>query len=132
MIRLAGKGSPGANGGQAGDLYLTINVLPHNSYEREGDNLRQLVYVDLFTAVLGAEKEITTLSGKLKIKIPAGTQNGKILRLKGKGMPVYNKPGNFGDLLLEIRVMIPEKLTEEQQDLFRQLQSSFTKKESYA
>lgn len=125
MIRLAGKGAPGANGGQAGDLYITIQVLPHAVYKREGDHIRQTVQVDLFTAVLGGEQEVNTLSGTLKIKIPTGTQNGKLLRIRGKGMPVYNKQDRTGDLLLEIQVLIPEQLTPEQQKLFRQLQSTF-------
>lgn len=124
-IRLAGKGAPGANGAAAGDLYINIHIAPHALYRREGDNIRQTVPVDLFTAVLGGEKEVNTLSGQLKIKIPAGTQNGKILRLKGKGMPVYDKAGQKGDLMLEIQVQIPEKLTEEQQELFRRLKETF-------
>jgi curved DNA-binding protein len=124
-IKLAGKGAPGINGGPAGDLLITIQVLPHTMYKRDGDDIRQTVPVDLFTAVLGGEKEVNTLAGVLKIKIPAGTQNGKLLRIRGKGMPVYNKPGQTGDLLVEIQVLIPEKLTAEQQELFRQLQSSF-------
>jgi curved DNA-binding protein len=131
-IKLAGKGSPGANKGKPGDLYITINVAPDPVHEREGNNLKQTLSIDLFTAVLGEEKEVSTLSGILKIKIPAGTQNGKLLRIKGKGMPVYDKPGQNGDLLLNIQVQIPEKLTDEQKELFRQLQSSFTKKQSYA
>lgn len=131
MIRLPKKGNPGLNGGPAGDLYLTIHVLPYHLYEREGDNIKQTVPVDLFTAVLGGDKEINSLTGKLKIKIPPGTQNGKMLRIKGKGMPVYDQPGHFGDLLLNIHVLVPENLSEEQKELFRQLQSSFTKNQSY-
>lgn len=131
-IKLAGKGSAGLNGGKAGDLYITITVLPHSLYVREGDTIRQNIPIDLFTAVLGGEKEVTSLAGILKIKIPPGTQNGKVLRLKGKGMPIYDRPGQSGDLLLEIHVQIPEKLSEEQKELFRQLQSSFTKKQNYA
>lgn len=123
-IKLAGKGAPGANGGPAGDLYITIQVLPHAAYKREGDHIRQIVSIDLFTAVLGGEKEVNALSGLLKIKIPAGTQPGKVLRIRGKGMPVYDKPGQFGDLLVEIQVLIPEQLTAQQRELFRQLQSS--------
>jgi curved DNA-binding protein len=69
--------------------------------------------------------QVSTLGGNLKIKMPAGTQHGKTLRIKGKGMPVYNQPGVFGDLLLNIQVAIPENLTAEQQELFRQLQQSF-------
>lgn len=125
MIRLAGKGAPGANGGQPGDLYITLQVLPHPVYRREGDHIRQTLPVNLFTAVLGGEQEVNTLSGTLKIKIPAGTQNGRLLRIRGKGMPVYNSEGQAGDLLLEIQVMIPEQLTREQQELFRRLQSTF-------
>jgi len=124
-IRLGGKGAAGRNGGPAGDLYINIHVSPHTSYKREGDQIRQTVPVDLFTAVLGGEKEVNTLSGQLKIKIPAGTQNGKVLRLRGKGMPVYDKAGQTGDLLLEIQVQIPDKLTEEQQELFRRLKDTF-------
>ena len=125
VMRLTGKGAAGINGGAAGDLYITIHVLPHAVYKIEGDHIRQTVPVDLFTAVLGGEATVNALSGQLKIKIPAGTQNGKVLRLKGKGMPVYDKPDQKGDLLLEIQVMIPDKLTDEQQELFRKLKDSF-------
>jgi curved DNA-binding protein len=132
IIRLAGKGAPGAKNKPSGDLYLTIQVLPHTSYERDGDNIRQSIPIDLFAAVLGGEKQVATLAGTLKIKIPPGSQNGKILRIKGKGMSVYDQPGKFGDLLLEIKVLVPEKLSEEQKELFRQLQDTFNKKQSYA
>ncbi|WP_276483377.1 DnaJ C-terminal domain-containing protein [Paraflavitalea pollutisoli] len=124
-IKLAGKGAAGLNGGEAGDLFITIRVSQHASYRRDGDDLRRTVLVDLFTAVLGGEKEVATLAGQLKIKIPAGTQNGKLLRIRGKGMPVYNQPAQRGDLLLEIQVEVPEKLTDQQRELFRQLQESF-------
>lgn len=130
VIKVTGKGAPGTNGGAAGDLYIGIQVLPHATYAREGNDIRQQMLVDLFTAVLGGEKEINTLSGKLKIKIPAGTQNNKLFRLKGKGMPVYNKEGQFGDLLLDISVTIPENLTEDQKRLFKELQTSFVTKEN--
>ena len=131
VIRLAGKGSPGRKGGTKGDLYLTIRVLPHAQYQREGDHIKQTITVDVFTAVLGGEKEISTLSGRIRTKIPAGTQPGKMLRLKGKGMPVYNSPGLFGDLLLEIQVQVPDKLTDEQKELFKKLQSTFNKKGTF-
>lgn len=131
-IKLAGKGSKGMNSSAAGDLYITINVLPHALYQREGEQIRQTISVDLFTAVLGGEQQVSTITGPLKIRIPAGTQNGKILRLKGKGMPVYNKPGQSGDLLLQIDVQVPENLTDEQKELFRQLKESLEKKENYA
>ena len=132
IIRLNGKGSPGANGGPAGDLYITLQLQPNPIYSRDGDQLNQTIPINLFTAVLGGDQEIHTLSGKLKIKIAAGTQNGKTLRLKGKGMPVYNQPGKFGDLLLHINVQIPEKLTEEQIELVKQLQATFSQNKSFA
>lgn len=131
-IRLAGKGSSGRNGAPAGDLYITMHVEPDPHVLREGDHLRQTFTIDLFTAVLGNEKEVSTFSGKLKLKIPPGTQNGKIFRIKGKGMPVYNEPGKTGDLLLVTQVLIPENLTPEQNELFRQLQERMSKSQTYA
>lgn len=126
-IKLAGKGGPGAKNAKAGDLYLVIQVIPHSVYERAGNDIRQTLPVDLFTAVLGGDVQVNSLGGALKLKIPAGVQNGKILRIKGKGMPVYNQAGVFGDLLLNIQVAIPENLTSAQQEQFRQLQQSMNK-----
>ena len=131
LIRLPGKASSGDNAA-AGDLYITIRVLPDPRYEISGNTIRQKTLIDLYTAVLGGEKEITTLAGVLKVKIPAGTQNGKIVRIKGKGMPVHDKEGQYGDLFLEIQVLLPDKLTEQQKELFRQLQVSFAKTKSHA
>lgn len=125
-IKLSGKGHPATKNGKPGDLFLQIQVSPHPLYERVGNDIRQSLTIDLFTAVLGGDVQISTLGGNLKIKMPAGTQHGKTLRIKGKGMPVYNQPGVYGDLLLNIQVAIPENLTAEQQELFRQLQHSFT------
>lgn len=124
-IKLAGKGESGGKNTKPGDLYLTIQVMPHPNYERAGNDIRQWLIIDLFTAVLGGEVQLTTLSGSLKIKIPEGTQHGKALRIKGKGMPVYNQAGVSGDLLLNIQVAIPQNLTPEQRGLFRQLQQSY-------
>jgi curved DNA-binding protein len=132
VIKLGGKGAPGINGGAAGDLYITIHVLPHAQYRREGDSLVQTLHIDLFTAVLGGKKEVNTLSGKINITIPPGSQNGKLLRIKGKGMPVYDHPDQHGDMLLEIHVDIPEQLTEQQKELFRQLQESFNASNHFA
>ncbi|MBC7903762.1 MAG: J domain-containing protein [Gemmatimonadaceae bacterium] len=119
-IRLPEKGRSGTT---PGDLYITINVQSHPLYRVEGDNLHQKITVDLYTAVLGGEVEVRSLSGQFKIKLPHGTQPGKLLRLKGKGMPVYNKPTNHGDLLLEIDVAIPKALSEEERNLFQKLQA---------
>lgn len=132
VIKLGGKGGPGRNGGPAGDLYITIHVLPHAIYKREGDNLVQQLTVDLFTAILGGKQEVNTLTGKINITIPAGTQNGKLLRIKGKGMPVYDSANQHGDLLLEIQVNIPEQLTEQQKELFKQLQTTFDPSKTFA
>jgi curved DNA-binding protein len=123
-IKLAGKGSPGTKNGKAGDLYLVLQITPHSVYTRAGNDIRQTLPVDLFTAVLGGDVQVSSLGGTLKLKIPAGVQNGKVLRIKGKGMPVYNQAGVFGDLLLNIQVAIPENLTPAQLEQFRQLQES--------
>lgn len=120
-IKLAGKGNPAGKNGKPGDLYLVIQVTPDPLYERVRNDIRQSLQVDLFTAVLGGDVQLSTLAGTLKLKIPAGTQNGKTLRIKGKGMPIYNQTG-AGDLLLQIQVTIPENLTVEQQEQFRKMQ----------
>ena len=86
-MRVAGEGYPGAGGGPSGDLYLVVNVLPHAAFERRGDNLHTDIPVALTGAVLGTEVEVPTLSGKVALKIPPETQNGKSFRLRGKGMP---------------------------------------------
>lgn len=125
-IKLAGKGEPGGKNAKPGDLYLTIQVMPNPLYERVGNDIRQSLTIDLFTAVLGGDAQLTTLAGNLKIKIPAGMQHGKTLRIKGKGMPLYNQAGAAGDLLLAIQVTIPQNLSPEQKELFQKLQQSYT------
>src|SRR5690625_5066305 len=97
-IRIRGQGGPGIQGGQKGDLYITFHIVNNTSFRREGSQLHQDLPIDLYTAVLGGEVMIDTLQGKLKIKIPAGTQPGEVIRLRGKGMPVYKKTGQYGDL----------------------------------
>jgi len=125
VIKLPGKAP--ATKGKAGDLYLTIHVQVPEEYELEGLNIRQHLNIDLFTAVLGGEKEVNTLAGKLKVKVPEATQEGRVLKLKGKGMPLYGDPEKHGDLLLELHVQLPQNLTEEQKALFRKLKDSFSK-----
>jgi curved DNA-binding protein len=120
-----GKGEK-AQGGKAGNLYITINVSPHPDYERKGNDLYMNMPVDLFTALLGGEMEIQTLSGRINMKIPEGTQNGKQFRLKGKGMPVYGK-SSHGDLYVKIQVKLPDKLTPEQKELVMKLRDSVQK-----
>lgn len=120
-----GKGEK-AQGGKAGNLYITINVSPHPDYERKGNDLYMNMPVDLFTALLGGKMEIQTLSGRINMKIPEGTQNGKQFRLKGKGMPVYGK-SSYGDLYVKIQVKLPDKLTPEQKELVMKLRDSVQK-----
>lgn len=127
-VRLAGKGTPGAGGGPSGDLYLKVNVMPHARFERQENDLLVTVPVDLFTAVLGGEVRVPTLEGDVMLKIPSGTQNGRVFRLKGKGMPLLRRPDERGDLLAKVDVQLPAKLTPEQRSLFEQLQQMSQKK----
>ena len=122
-VRIAGEGEPGAGGAQAGDLYLRIRLAPHPKFERKGRDLYTHVSIPLTTAVLGGEAEVPTLSGKsLRLKIPPGTQNGQVFRLKGHGMPVTGKTGEHGDLYATVDVELPKSLTPEQRKLFEELQ----------
>lgn len=125
-LRVKGKGQKGSHG-KSGDLFLTIKVEPATDYERKGDDVYMDAQVDLFTALLGGKQEINTLSGKLNITIKEGTQNGRVLRLKGKGMPVYGKMDQYGDLYLKLMIKIPEQLTNEQKELTKKLQTTFVK-----
>lgn len=120
-IRLKGYGAPGVNGGPAGDLYITFQIAEDPVFKRLGDDLYTTVDLDLYTAVLGGEKIIDTLSGKVKLKVKEGTQNGAKTRLKGKGFPVYKKENAFGDLIVTWNIKLPENLTERQKELFKEL-----------
>ncbi len=121
-IRVRGEGMPGVAGGERGDLYLVVEVLPHPTFERRGDDLYVKVPVDLYTAVLGGEVQVPTIEGKrVMLKIPPGTQNGKMFRLRGLGMPKLRKPDERGDLYAEVVVRIPTDLTPEERRLFEQL-----------
>ncbi len=119
-VRIAGKGQPGYSGGTSGDLYLKIRVRPHPKFERHGDNLHVNVPVPLATAVLGGEVQVPTPRGKLALKIPPETQNGRAFRLTGQGMPHPGKSAR-GDLLAKVNVVLPTKLSDEEKELFRQL-----------
>jgi curved DNA-binding protein len=120
-VRLAGQGEPGRQGGPAGDLYLTIRVAPHATFERDGDDLFIEAPVDIYTAALGGEVRVPTLDGAVMLKIPPQTQSGRTLRLRGKGMPRLNDPKTRGDLYARVRVMLPEPLTERELQAFREL-----------
>lgn len=121
VIRLKGYGAPGVNGGPNGDLYLSFILLPDPVFTRLGNDLHTNVTLDLYTAVLGGEITTDTLNGKVKLKIPAGTQNGAKVRLRGKGFPIYKKEGEFGDLIISYTIKIPTNLNTEQTELFRKL-----------
>ena len=124
VIKLKGYGGEGVNGGPAGDLYITFRIAEDPVFKRLGDDLYVDVEVDLYTAVLGGEKVVDTLEGKVKLKIKPETQNGTKVRLKGKGFPIYKKEGQFGDLIVTYSVKIPTSLTDRQKELFRELQQS--------
>ncbi len=121
-IRLAGKGAPGLNGGPAGDLYLTIKVLPDARFKRVGNDLYADLPIDVPTAVLGGKAPVNTPDGKtVMLNIPAGTSCGKKLRLKGKGMPIYENPSQHGDLYVTTKIVVPQTLTKEQKELYEKL-----------
>jgi curved DNA-binding protein len=124
VIRLKGHGGPGINGGPNGDLYITFVIADDPKFRRSGNDLYTKVDLDLYTAVLGGEITIDTLAGKVKLKVKPGTQNETKIRLKGKGLPVYKKEGEFGDLFVTYSIKIPENLTEKQKELFSQLSKS--------
>ena len=122
-IRLAGEGEAGENGGPAGDLYIHINVKQHPIFVREEENLYCEVPVGFATAALGGELEVPTLNGRVKLKIPAETQSGKMFRIKGKGVkPVRGGP--IGDLYCRAVVETPVNLNEEQKELLRKFNDS--------
>ncbi len=121
-IRMAREGAPGRAGGSKGDLYLVVRVLPHKVFERKGDDLYAEISVPLATAVLGGEVRVPTLDGNLSLKIPPETQNGKLFRLVGKGMPQLGN-ANHGNMFAKVNVVLPTKLTEEERRLFEKLRS---------
>lgn len=120
-VRMRGEGGTGMAGGQAGDLYLKVNVTPDPRFERKEDDLYVTVPVDLYTAVLGGEVRVPMLTGEVSLKIPAGSQNGQNFRLRGKGMPKLGKPSERGDLYARLDVRLPTHLTPRQRELFEQL-----------
>lgn len=122
QLRIKGKGGKGSSAAHYGDLYVRIRIKPNAFYERKGDDLYKHQNIDIYSAVLGGEAIVDTLAGKIKIKIPAGSQNGKQVRVKGKGMPVYGT-SQHGDLYIMLHVQIPEQLTAEQKELFEKLKN---------
>jgi molecular chaperone DnaJ len=122
-IRLSGKGEPGMNGGPPGDLYVEIRIKQHDVFTRDGDDLHCEVPVSLAAAVLGGDLEVATLKERVSIAIPEGTQSGKTLRLRGKGIKGV-RSHHPGDLYCHVRVETPVKLTEKQKKLLRDFDES--------
>jgi curved DNA-binding protein len=120
-IRLSGQGETGAGSGAAGDLYLNVEVLPHSVFQREGDDLRVALPVDLYTAVLGGQAQVPTIDRSVRLNIPPQTANGKSFRLRGLGMPNLRNPDQRGDLYADIEVQLPQNLSQEEKALFQQL-----------
>ena len=121
VIKLKGHGAPGANGGPDGDLYITFSVADDPRWTREGNDLHMKAPLDLYTAVLGGEITVDTLTGKIKLKIKPETANGTTMRLKGKGFPLYKQEGQYGDGYVTLELQLPTNLTDKEKDLFRQL-----------
>lgn len=123
-IKIAGHGGPGSNGGPNGDLYITFSVANDEKYRRSGNDIHIKEELNLYTAVLGGELVVETLSGKVKLPVKPETQNGATVRLKGKGFPVYKQEGSFGDLYVTFNIKIPTELTDRQKELFTELSKS--------
>lgn len=123
-IKIPGHGGPGSNGGPNGDLFITFSVANDEKFKRLKNDLYLTADLDLYSAVLGGELIIETLSGKVKLPVKAETQNGNVVRLKGKGFPVYKQEGQFGDLYVTFNIKIPTDLTEKQKELFTELSKS--------
>lgn len=121
-IKIKGHGAPGRNGGPNGDLYITFAIANDPEFKRVGNDLYKTAEIDLYTAVLGGEITLDTLSGKVRLKVGPETQNGTKIKLKGKGFPVYKEENRFGDLYVTYTIKMPVNLNSEQKDLFRKLQ----------
>lgn len=121
-IRLAGQGGEGSGGGRSGDLYLKVEIPPHPVYQLDGRDLITDLRVAPWEAALGAEIEVHTLSGRVTLKVPAGTQSGQKLRLRKRGMP--NPKGAQGDLYVVVKIMVPKHLSDREKELFEQLRSA--------
>jgi len=120
QIRIRGEGDAGTRGGPSGNLYITLSVEQHEFFTRDGDNVLYELPVNFAQAALGAEVEVPALDGEVKLKIPAGSQTGKVFRLKNEGIPHLHRGGR-GDQLVTLLVVTPESLTEKQRQLFQEL-----------
>ncbi|MGD0339690.1 MAG: J domain-containing protein [Bacteroidota bacterium] len=121
VLRIPGKGTAGMNGGANGDLYLTVKIASHSGFQRKGNDLYCDLPVELYTAVLGGKTKIKTLKGTVKVDIPKETPNGRELKLRGLGMPIYGKKNEFGNLYVKVVIQLPNHLSKEEIDLFKKL-----------
>jgi curved DNA-binding protein len=121
-VRLSGQGSAGAGGGQAGDLYLKIQVKTHPTFKRDGDDLRIKVPVDLYTLLLGGKINVPMLDRSVELTVPPETDNEKVFRLRGLGMPQLRNPKKRGNLYVTVQAKLPQKLSEKEKELIRKLQ----------
>jgi len=119
-LKLKGQGEPGRDGGEAGDLFLNIEIQPNDRFQRDGDNLRLQLPVDLFTLLLGDKVNVAALDRSVKLDIPPQTANGRVFRLKGLGMPHLKDPGKRGDLLVTVGTVLPEHLSDQEKELIEQ------------
>jgi curved DNA-binding protein len=122
-VRLSGQGERGYAGGQPGDVYVIVSLIEHPVFRREGEDLHTDLKVPLYTAVLGGTVDANTLSGPVSLRIQSGTQSGKTIRLKGKGMPHLRQPSTFGDLYAHILIQIPTDLSDQERTLFEELRN---------
>lgn len=122
-VRLSGQGERGYAGGQAGDLYVIVNVQEHPVFRREGDDLHMDLKVPLYTAVLGGSITVHTFAGEVALQVPPGAQSGQSIRLRGKGMPRLREKGTFGDLYAHILIQIPTNLSDKEKALFEDLRT---------
>jgi len=125
-VRVKGEGAQGSMGGEAGDLYLVVKVMPDAHFIRDGDNLLVDVPCDMFTALLGGDVEVPTMTRPVRMKVGSATQSGQKLRVAGKGMPKMRTEGEFGDLFAKIQITVPKKLTDDQRRLAEQLREMMT------
>lgn len=119
-VRISGQGGPGLNGGPNGDVYLLINVIPDPRFRMDGRNIRTQIEIPLYSALLGGEAVVQTLSGKVALRIPEGTQNGRVFRLRGKGMPARGT-SPAGDMLVTVHVQLPTDLNDEEKQRIAEL-----------
>ena len=121
-LSLSGQGDGGTNGARDGDLYIFLRVQPHELYEREGNDVYCAVPISFTQAALGADIAVSTLDSKVaRVSVPAGTQNGRILRLKGEGIPELHNPSRRGDMYVKLIVRVPTKVSARAKELLKEL-----------